>query len=664
MSSSSPSFFNQSINNGLFGIKINPNLGTPVSLYQSFSNSGPIWQIILPSTLLFIISIISIILNLFVIIITILTLTLRGTANYLMALICFCEVLHASGHLIFFIISITGINFIPLLIANLLIIHMIFGLYTCMPLMLSAGFDRLFAVSFPQLHKSICIEYKYIYLSIYTIFCIFCGFYGVYYVTEYSFNNPNIPTTGCITEILFGNATEYYIYSAIFNSLTVLSYVFIYAIVRCKKGVSEETNTRLLRSLVCIMVISIGGYIINLTVYQILFKMFDRDSIILWQLGFIPGILLNIGSGSNAVILYFTSSEYRKAFKYHLNKLATAFGIKGTNTVSALYEAFANDGQTINLIIPAFSFFIISIISIILNLFVIIITILTLTLRGTANYLMALICFCEVLHASGHLIFFIISITGINFIPLLIANLLIIHMIFGLYTCMPLMLSAGFDRLFAVSFPQLHKSICIEYKYIYLSIYTIFCIFCGFYGVYYVTEYSFNNPNIPTTGCISEIISGQVGTQFFIYSSILNLLTALCYILIWIIIRCKKGVLISEQTNTRLLRSLICIMFISIGGYIINLTLYQIIFQLSVHKIFNSIILWQLGFIPGILLNIGAGSNAVILYFTSSEYRKAFKYHLNKMAKVFGIKGTNTVTVVSPMFATSSQKISKVGNNY
>ncbi|KAF7639412.1 hypothetical protein Mgra_00001084 [Meloidogyne graminicola] len=350
--SSSPSFFNQSIKNGLFGIKINPNLGTPVSLYQSFSNSGPIWQIILPSTLLFIISIISIILNLFVIIITILTLTLRGTANYLMALICFCEVLHASGHLIFFIISITGINFIPLLIANLLIIHMIFGLYTCMPLMLSAGFDRLFAVSFPQLHKSICIEYKYIYLSIYTIFCIFCGFYGVYYVTEYSFNNPNIPTTGCISEIISGQVgTQFFIYAAIFNSLTALCYILIWIIIRCKQGVSEETNTRLLRSLVCIMVISIGGYIINLSVYQFFFYLIDHkifNYIYLWQIGFIPGILLNIGAGSNAVILYFTSSEYRKAFKYHLNKLAKVFGIKGTNTVTVISPMFGTSSQKIS----------------------------------------------------------------------------------------------------------------------------------------------------------------------------------------------------------------------------------------------------------------------------------------------------------------------------
>jgi hypothetical protein len=50
---------------------------------------------------------------------------MRGSVNYLMALICFCEVLHLSGHSIFFIIAVTGTNFVSLLSANLLMIVII-----------------------------------------------------------------------------------------------------------------------------------------------------------------------------------------------------------------------------------------------------------------------------------------------------------------------------------------------------------------------------------------------------------------------------------------------------------------------------------------------------------------------------------------------------------
>jgi hypothetical protein len=39
------------------------------------------------------------------------------------------------------------------------------------------------------------------------------------------------------------------------------------------------------------------------------------DPINIWHLGFIAGILLNMGAASNAIILYFNSTEYRKAFK-------------------------------------------------------------------------------------------------------------------------------------------------------------------------------------------------------------------------------------------------------------------------------------------------------------------------------------------------------------
>ena len=118
-------------------------------------------------------------------------------------------------------------------------------------------------------------------------------------------------------------------------------------------------------------------------------------------------------------------------------------------------------------------------------------------------------------------------------------------------------------------------------------------------------------------------------------------------------------------------------MAISIGAYLINLSVYEAIIILIINKIFNPIFLWQFGSIAGILLNVGAAANAVILYntrfkshkinkifyFYSSEYRKTFKNHLSMMAKACGIKGTNTVTaVVTPLFPTSTQKNSK--NNY
>jgi hypothetical protein len=66
-------------------------------------------------------------------------------------------------------------------------------------------------------------------------------------------------------------------------------------------------------------------------------------------------------------------------------------------------------------------------------------------------------------------------------------------------------------------------------------------------------------------------------------------------------------------------------MAISIGGYIINLTVYQAFYILILNKLLNIVYLWQLGFIPGILLNIGASANAIVLYNTRFSSKKNFK---------------------------------------
>ncbi|CAK5106657.1 unnamed protein product [Meloidogyne enterolobii] len=95
-------------------------------------------------------------------------------------------------------------------------------------------------------------------------------------------------------------------------------------------------------------------------------------------------------------------------------------------------------------------------------------------------------------------------------------------------------------------------------------------------------------------------------------------------------------------------------MLISVGGYIINIAAYQAIYILIINYAFDPILLWQLGFIPGILLNIGAASNAIVLYFTSSEYRKAFKKSMTNLAKFCGFEVS--VTKVSPMLPTGLQK--------
>ncbi|KAL3098884.1 hypothetical protein niasHT_024639 [Heterodera trifolii] len=106
---------------------------------------------------------------------------------------------------------------------------------------------------------------------------------------------------------------------------SVCCYVAIFLIIRCKNGVSQQTSTRLLRSLVIILAINIGGYFFTLAMFQILQAIGPMlgSPIHAWQIGFIAGILLNAAAGSNAVVLYLNSTEYRNMFK---KQFRTLFG--------------------------------------------------------------------------------------------------------------------------------------------------------------------------------------------------------------------------------------------------------------------------------------------------------------------------------------------------
>jgi len=91
----------------------------PIQLYKEFANAGPTWNLILPASLVYFVAFSGILMNSFVVFVTVRTASLRGSANFLMALICLCEVLHETGHTVFFVVTVSGINFIELFTANM-----------------------------------------------------------------------------------------------------------------------------------------------------------------------------------------------------------------------------------------------------------------------------------------------------------------------------------------------------------------------------------------------------------------------------------------------------------------------------------------------------------------------------------------------------------------
>ncbi|KAL3098886.1 hypothetical protein niasHT_024641 [Heterodera trifolii] len=297
-----------------------------------------------------------------------------------------------------------------------------------------------------------------------------------------------------------------------------------------------------------------------------------------------------------------------------------------------LYLAYRFVGPSSDLIVPAIALNLVALIGIVLNGTVLMVTVKSNSLRGSANFLMALICLCELVHQIGHTFFLVVVISGTNFVSLFTADLIMTPSIFALNCGIMAIFCAAFDRLFAVVLPYKHLAIFTKYKYQYLLSHLFICVNYGAFILYNVLTFAFQNAGKPTTGLVSESFQDYVNELFVDGIYILSLCSACCYMSIFVIIRCKNGV--TQQTNTRILRSLVIILSINIGGYFITMIMYKFIDAIG-PLLESPIRFWQFGFIAGILLNLGAGSNAVVLYFCSKEYRQLFKKEFRALKSRF-----------------------------
>jgi hypothetical protein len=114
--------------------------------------------------------------------------TLRGTANYLLALNSAIEIVHQLGHLPSIVTAFSGINFITYPLAIRLTTPSVAALFAAGPSLFCTGIDRLLAVTFVKLSVnfteyvlSIIIPQTFasyqqlkpgIYLSCLTLFCL------------------------------------------------------------------------------------------------------------------------------------------------------------------------------------------------------------------------------------------------------------------------------------------------------------------------------------------------------------------------------------------------------------------------------------------------------------------------------------------------------------
>ncbi|KAF7632662.1 G_PROTEIN_RECEP_F1_2 domain-containing protein [Meloidogyne graminicola] len=586
----------------IFNIRIN--------LYSEYKNSGPSFALIIPAVLMNIAGIPGIAANLLLISVTIQNNKLRGPTNYLLALTAFFEILHQTGHLFFLVITASGINFINYSTALNFQIYSIFGVTAAQTTMCSTAADRLFSVLFPIKYK---LLKKHPYLFFHTLLAIISGIWMSINAINLSIKYPTLPVTGYISDLLVLDMEIMFHYTMFLCALNVLIYIIVWIVVRFlatknNNDVQSQIESRLLKSLILIVSIVIGGYVINNICRIIIDHFLNLNDIQIWSVNVFGGILLNIGASAETPTLYIFSSIYREAINKQLKKF---FCKKKNNTSIAANPV----GGKINL-------------------------------RGPTNYLLALTAFFEILHQSGHFAFLFVSISGINLINYSTALKFQIHSIFGLTAAQTTMCSTAADRLFSVLFPIKYKLLKIRP---YLFFHTLLAIISGIWMSINAINLSIKYPTLPVTGRVGDLLTldMEIMLQFIM---ILCGVNVALYVFVWIVVRCfyptkhENGSEFDQQS--RLLKSLVLIISIVIGGFLLNS-----ICRLIINRFFNLMIFNVLG---GLFLNIGASAETPTLYMFSTLYREV----INKQIKKSFCKTThkNTISVIPGLINSNGGK--------
>nr|CAD2132213.1 unnamed protein product [Meloidogyne enterolobii] len=295
--------------------------------------------------------------------------------------------------------------------------------------------------------------------------------------------------------------------------------------------------------------------------------------------------------------------------------------MNNSTTLPAIFLAYQTPGFYLPLFLPALSLTIPATIGIILNSSVCYITWKYwgkyTTFKSKTSILLAINSFLEIGHQSGHFVFFFISLTGINFIPVSLAIKMQGHSVVCANIVNIMFLTMSVDRVIAVASPIFYANINFR-SYIFLHILPIFTL--SVFIFYQILSKIGAHPDFPVTGNLADIfgITSIIDARL-IYIPLL-LTSILLHIIVGFLVK-YKGDLANEKLR-KLFRSLSLIVFVNIGGYFIFNVIY---FLILAFLPISPEMIWYLSGYLAVILNISAAVNAPILYFNSSDYNTAYK---------------------------------------
>ncbi|KAI1703058.1 serpentine type 7TM GPCR chemoreceptor srsx domain-containing protein [Ditylenchus destructor] len=265
------------------------------------------------------------------------------------------------------------------------------------------------------------------------------------------------------------------------------------------------------------------------------------------------------------------------------------------------------------------------------------------SLHSACNYLLAINAFFNLLYQTNHIIPFVISILGINFVSLPMCFYLQVYGIYALHTNLGVSLSIGFDRLLSVAFITWQSKLA---KFHYISAIVIVCSVYGLWIVFQCVQVELALPNMPVLCSASDCYQLQLSTLVPLMASIFISANVCCYAIVWILLignAIKRRNLRDAFTgySVRIYKSLTVIMFVEIVGYLSNYVARLFVLpQLHLSAIDG----FYVASAFSILTNLGMASNAFILYTFSREYNRVFKLQFRLIGTKFGCTTTTTGT--------------------
>ncbi|KAL3076081.1 hypothetical protein niasHT_034145 [Heterodera trifolii] len=315
------------------------------TLYLLYRNVYPCWPLIISAIAINLVAIFGMVANFGVIWTTFRTKSLHGTANVLLALCSFFELLHQHGHFLFLYVALSGHNFIPLSLAIKICAISLFAVSGISLIMAFTGVDRLLCVIMPTFPRTVK---KIPYLGTIIFVCVCISSHNLLLVFESTSEMPLLMVTGTIGDLLIGYGGQN-ISSIMFvcNAFTIIVYVIVGFLIRKKSASNnsnaEKFNRRIFRSLFIIILINVSGYYICSAYYMFIVpNLFHEDPIKCWTITMFVAILtVNVSAASNGPVLYVTSTEYRKAFVHEFGLIGRFFCFPN-NASSAAIQLQAN----------------------------------------------------------------------------------------------------------------------------------------------------------------------------------------------------------------------------------------------------------------------------------------------------------------------------------